>query len=616
MQRLDMEQALAAATATMRVTAPVGAGKTEFLIRHACALVQNGLRPSSICLVVNSEMAKLAAKRRLSQTSAAGVRITTARELALQVLSLPEARTVIGRSPRAATKQEVSFILTDLRLTGIDSNTLRKVVADPTAKPDSPDGQRARDVLFDLLKRYDILLDCEVAPSAVQALGSLAEVPERLRFQAVLVDDYQNLSAASQALCEMMARERFVVAGNADQFIDGFDTNPNPRGLTDFETGRPDAASIELEAPDTAYPRIRAFAQAALTQDSSAFDRLVESGAVEPDDDHAVLVKWRTPADEMANLPDVVRRLLAAEEGLVPRDLCIVTPNHTWTRSALKMFKRAKIAATAAQGNDPLRGDPRRQDASGMLEAFVRAHLLADRNDLMAWRMWLGLGRRDLASKDFAALADAAQDHAAELAAMLNGNAELSADTPPELRARIAEGRALIARSAEKQGYSLIMACMPELDEDFESLVGELKGSETAAELAATLRKHVFSPVVSADPACVVITPYRQLQGLSPKAIVVLGAVEGLMPAAAQLDGERQAQAARRLFCNAVGKAQNRLVVSTFQKAPAAFAEQFRLVEKRRKAERGQTMAMLARTRFVDDAGNAAPPSQSGEQFV
>ena len=385
------------------------------------------------------------------------------------------------------------------------------------------------------------------------------------------------------------------------------------------ETGSEDLEQPRFDAGTDANPRILAFAKACWFQGSDAYDDAVESGALSPDDDSVQLLKWHTPKDEVRGATEIVKRLLAQDPELRPCDVFVAVPNRTIANAVRKGLEEHEVKTTLAIAGDPFQGDPRSLERSALLQAFVRAHLLADPSDALAWRMWCGLGSNDLQVPAWRTLGQEARREGASALELLqqDGIAELPETDALQERARA--GRAFIEQHQGLVGYSLFNACMPQNTSALTSLVEPVSGTETAQDLAGRLRRAALRPTLDDDPNCVRLGGLHQLLDQKPQVVIVLGAVDGFLPEGDETAGKApgfRSQDPRALFCQAVAATQGKLLLSTFQKSSEQFARAFGLNVRRRKNEGGRTMAMLAPSPFIADAGNAAPSSQSGEQWL
>ena len=370
------------------------------------------------------------------------------------------------------------------------------------------------------------------------------------------------------------------------------------------------AAGRSGEVPASPNPRIDAFVQAVFTGDSAEFHRQVAAGKILPEEDSLRLIKWSTPDAEIAGQAAWAAELLEADASLRPADVFIVVPNRAWASGFSRALAARRLGSSIALSDDLLRGDARDGAKCTMLQAFARVHLLADGDDVMAWRIWCGIGSADLGAAAWARLRKSAADRGISLMEALHRLADEVPAGCEVLAARVAEGRAFAEPRRGLTGYSLFHACGPDCHEALERLAGEEAATATAPAFAQVFRSDVLDQPFDGDPVHVRIGDLAKLVRLEGVPVVIVaGAVEGILP---HVEGEEE----RRLFAAAASRATRTLVISHFQKAPEAWAKAMRLTGVRRKVETGENFVVFRRSRFMDDAGDAAPTAESGEQSI
>ena len=119
------------------------------------------------------------------------------------------------------------------------------------------------------------------------------------------------------------------------------------------------------------------------------------------------------------------------------------------------------------------------------------------------------------------------------------------------------------------------------------------------------------------------IGSYKLIQGLDPHCVIACGLIGGYVPRISHADLVKGAPATvarldaeRRVFYNVAGKARDTLVLSTVQRAETALAEKLQMDARRTRREHGKEVVVLERSCFIDETGDAAPSSVSGEQFL
>ena len=629
---MTVDKAVACEAPVLRVCGPVASGKTEFIVRKAAALAASGTDPAKVLCVANTAAAAVRLTQRLAAAGCRGVRVETPLSVCLDVLACAQGAT--GRAPRVLSVAEYHMLLEDCKARGADAAALRGMLAKVFAGqaevlPREAWGlDAAEDLLYDTMQeRLAFLGAClreEVPALATRYLAGEAGAKMRGSFACVLVDDAQNLGSATLQVCRALAGGIFAACGNANQFQAGFDAGATGAA---FQALAADATCLQLGA-GVQPASIARFCDALCT--APTMDATVITGAqieVAPASDTFACIKWREPEDEFRGIAAIIRQAVTAERSFDPGDVFVLVPNRPWASGVLQGIRARNMDAIVALGANPVTGDPRNAARLGTLPAFCRLALAGDATDAPAWRLWMGLGRADCACAAWEGLRRWAQpqnltvaDALAALAARDDNPFEGAAD----LRKRYAEGLAAAAKLRSHVGYQLLK----DLTEhpggrELGVALDPIRGDETALELHRRLVEMSLTPFFTPDARRVTIGTSRQIQGLDPKLVVVAGCVDGFMPAVSRAKVEAgdagalaQVDAERRAFYNAVGKARCRLVLSCIQRADVDLAARLKVDTRRVKNEHGRRVAVFSRSCFVEQAGNAAPGTVSGEQFL
>lgn len=628
-----------------KVEGPVRSGKTEALLRRAAAGVAAGYAPEDILIeTTTAEGARVARRRLVDALAAAGVedgedvagRITVAcaQQVCLAVLETPEARAATGRVPRVLTPFEYNFFLEDMKTLGTPARRLRSELARfkrqwcalaPEEDWAVGEEKDALDLAHRLLGATNAMLEDEVAYLCGLYLQSDAGVGARQQFALVLADDFQNLSAAQQTCLCLLARDQLIVAGNPDETVGAATSCPNPEGFVTFDTLRRNVATFTL---DTAFgnPNVTAFCDAvARAGNGEALVADRREGTIRD----IATVKWNTPEEEFNGLTRYLLAENAADPEAAQSDLCVVAPNKQWAGAFERMLAKRGFTVSSL-GFERLAGDPRDMSRARALVAYTSLNLLADPEDLIAWRAWVGFGNYLTYSDGWHFLLEWCDEHGAGVLEALEAAAAARAagDDEPFPRAeRLAEryeaGREMIAAHAGRRGHNLLAALGADKLPDFAALADALAGDEDAATLYAMMRETQFFPVHTANVRAVRVSSYEQLCGCGYHALYVTGCVDGFMPArdafevvSTDADRTRVRERDRRAFAAGAAKAEDTLLFSTFSRAPLELAERTKMQVARVRMEGGERIAQVRPTCFLEEAGAAAPITLGGQALL
>ena len=203
-------------------------------------------------------------------------------------------------------------------------------------------------------------------------VGLESEDIPRGQFDHVVIDEYQDLTAAEQELTNLIYSDEgsLTVLGDDDQSIYGFRFS-HPDGITRFHEQWPDRSCLDLTfaANRRCGDRILRVANLMMAEAGSRKPPMIPNSGREG---QLTAVQWRTLDNEIAGLAQHIRR--HKEESflvLVPRRII----GHR-LRDAIGSDARTAFAEEALE-------HPIAQ------EAFAAASMLADPDDRAATRTWL-----------------------------------------------------------------------------------------------------------------------------------------------------------------------------------------------------------------------------------
>lgn len=657
MDTLNSEQICGLDDRLVCVFAPIAAGKTQLLVEKVAALAAAGADLTRVLVAVNTAEQARALRTALHEALRDTPRGTSAAEqsgsaphieVPLKALldELAAQGPTQGPAPRLLTRSEFNIALEDLKFAGHEPRAIRAMLdallgdlaqgADPCQNDGlSEDARAAYQGLRSILGAWGATMREEVPALVLRAQAAEKREQPRTRpfdarpFDYVLIDDAQNLSPATLAALAGLAARQTLAVGNPLQAIPGFDAGFSPHAFEEFAVQRA-ATVVELEPlPTPAAAPATAPAAASLAQALCAFGHEGETFCRPPVDvsergrEALLHIKWREPADEVAGVCRIVANLLAADPDLLPRDVAIAVPNRMWAREFEAELARRRIPFQTLLDDDPIAGDPRSRERLGTLEVYATLALAANIDDLAAWRLWLALGRRDLGCPLWSALLS----HCAASGLSVRQAIEALAASHNEpfagaaaVRARATEAFAALKAVEGKRGFTLRnhlcqTSRAPRLATTFEFF----SGTEDAPGLFAALQAFSFMPSFADRPSQVCLGSYRAVSTCAPKHVLVPGLVEGIMPPVAPGASDQASLRLRNLWRRAlgcaVGGARESLTLCSFQRADIALAQAYDLPVRRTRRFQGREVALFVRSSFIEDAGEAAPGSLSGEQY-
>ena len=626
-----------------KIQGPVRSGKTESLVKRCAHLVHAGVAPSSILVEVSSAAAAQAFRNRLRralgpdfQQAADQVAVRTPLEVCVDVLDAPSAREATGRVPRVLNNAEYNIFLEDMKTLGQPIRRLRSMLEFFYRQMSNLEprdvwaiGGEEEIVLTHLervLASRGAMLAQEAPSLCVGFLKSEAGEATRGSYAYVLCDDFQNMSHAEQTCLCLLADRQLIACGNPNQQQARRFAYPCADGFTQFEARRRDVEVFTLSG---------AFGNPAIT---AFIDGLCDHGDMDPafktelapETDGAfnevMSIKWSTPEDELNGITKYLRVMLDAEADVHESRTCVLVPNKRWAIMAQHVLKERGFNVTMAGAFSSLGGDPRDSARARALVAYTKLNLLADPRDMTAWRSWCGFDNYLTNSDAWTGLQTFAEARELSLYDALALAAELEEE--PFLRANALvehwnEGQSFIAANAGRKGFALLHSVGADGLPEFEETVRTLVGDEDAASTFAIQRRSVTDPALPDDPHVLHVAAYGTSCGIEYDNVFSIATVDGFIPRrdafeviSTDDDRERIMSEERRSFVNSVSKANKRLVVSYFSKAPLELAEQTKMQVVRVKAEDGARVAVVRPTAFLAEAGNACPSTIGGQALL
>ena len=322
----------------------------------------------------------------------------------------------------------------------------------------------------------------------------------------------------------------------------------------------------------------------------------------------ASLVKWASPEDELDGIAryvqDAVRQ---GGEELPPSRVCVAVPDARWGRLVQRALEHRRFDVSRTQLGYALAEDPRDAGRARVTAAINALDLLACPEDLLVWRIRLGLGMPDLGARAWGGLLEAWDGESAFDMAGLLASAQAAQAASP-LSSCYEEARTFISEKCALRGYSLAHAVGADEVPALEGLIGQLEGDEGAAALAGKARRCLCGPVFDCSRPTVHVVTYDAVADEGYGLVVVLAAAEGLA------DGtDEQGNPA---ILRAVSLPCDSLIISYFAGTSVAAARKAHIPVGRTRLVDGIELARVRPAAALACLGAALPPTQSGQAFL
>lgn len=620
----------------LRVLAGPGTGKTFAFIRRVARLLEDGIDPNRILVTTFTRTAAQDLREQLAQMDAPGrndVETGTLHSLCFRILGRAEVLEITGRVPRPIITFERSKILRyegqplvedlDNQQFGGRRSRTRLVRAYEAGwarllsdVPGWPQDQVDRNFHTDLvrwLRFHQAILIGEIVPQTLVYLRMNPGAPERARFDHVVVDEYQDLNRAEQALLDLLAGgNALAVVGDNNQSIYRF-KYAHPEGILDFGDHHPGTYDEPLTECRRCPTRIVALANSLIANNPEGTQRQIVARDGNPEGEIHI-VQWNSLDEEAQGLAAYVVRAVA-DQDVQPNRVLVLSPRRQIGYRIRDALNAAGIPAHSLFHEESLDSDEAQRNYSLLT-------LLAYPEDRVALRHWLGIGSPTCRSGRYRRLRDHCEHSgiSPRQALQLLESGELAIPYSGELVQRFRLLREVTEPLQGLVGPDLLDALFPAENEwsapmraAAQSLGNEPYNPNTLRE---TLRLQITQPELPVEDDFARVMSLHKSKGLTADLVIVADCVDGLIPTVDHdlpiAEQEETLQEQRRLFYVAITRTRSILVLSSTRTLPRAFAYG---IGARVIPGLGQLAPALP-SPFLAQLGNRAPAAIAGGEWL
>lgn len=632
-QALDIART---AASPLRVAAGPGTGKTFALMRRLARLLEEGHDPTRILLVTFTRVSAADLEReldRLGLTRAHLVAKGTLHSLCFGLLHRGHVFQFTARVPRPLMKYEERFLLEDLGEYG-DFGTIHRRRATLKAFeaawarqqdqqpgwPTDPTDQAFQGHLAEWLAFHQAILIDEIVPLTLRYLRANPGCPELTQFDHVLVDEYQDLNRAEQSVIDLLVSNgSLALVGDEDQAIYEAFRYAHPEGISQFHTTHPGTHDIPLDVSRRCPPLLVSLANSLIRNNLRRSGRQL----IPHQEDHPVsvdVIQWPNMQAEAAGIADFIAARVSSGE-YHPGQTLVLCPRRQFGYLIRDELLTRGIAAHSFFHEEALDGNPKVLGDSAAQQSFTLLTLLANPEDKVALRSWLGFGNTSLRSGEYRRLRDYCSQHDLSpweaLSAIRAG--QLSIPHTIGLSTRFTS---LFTNLQELNNLDPEVAFdhlfPPDQDwaEPFRAIYDQAGEPLTHQEAHDLIRVSITQPELPSDVDYVRVMSLHKSKGLTANNVFVTGCIEGLIPShRSNLTFENQRrhlEEQRRLLYVALTRARRTLVLSSVLALPRDLAHRMRVVIRGGDQNYGETIA----SSFLAELGPDCPDAIYGPDWL
>jgi DNA helicase-2/ATP-dependent DNA helicase PcrA len=586
--------------AQLRVVAGPGTGKTYALMRRVARLLEQNVQPNRVLAISFTRTAANDLVHKLAQLGVPGadqVAAKTLHSLSFGLLSRNSVFQMLGRVPRPLMAHEQDTMVCDLAPQFDGKKAVNKLIEafeaywarlqhhDP-GWPDTPLEQSFDHELKSWLRFHNAMLVGEVIPLALDFILQNPGHPDIPVYEHVLVDEYQDLNRADQALIDAISGNAAVtVIGDEDQSIYSF-RHAHPEGIYEYPTTHAGTHDELLNECRRCPQRIVAIANSLIGHNPRLAPKFLAPHAPNGHG-NIYIVQHHSVADEIQTIADYIDWYLLQNPGLPAGEVLVLSSRRQMgngIRDSLNTIAQQKGRTWEAQSfyfEDALKTEL-------AADGFALLTMLDDPDDAASLRYWLGEHKQDCRCAPYKHLRDhcehSGQSPKAALQDIANGT--LKINYSGSLVARFNELNQRVTDLAALDIPGLIDALFPDGNPETASIrqtaLLVAPTLATTKEFLEELRAVITQPELPGSQGnSVRIMSLYKSKGLTARLVIIAGCVGGILPTVdtdePPHEQERQRQEQRRLFYVGITRTTETLVLTSSTRMPLAMAYTMRM---------------------------------------
>jgi DNA helicase-2/ATP-dependent DNA helicase PcrA len=609
----------------IRVMAGPGTGKSFAMKRRAMRLVEQGQIGSRILAVTFTNNAAKSLRDDLEsvgETGSTPIHVATLHSLCLSILNQENALSAVGRKTRFLLKYELRYLVKDLaheghfgsatacveRLHAFEAAWARLNSEEP-GWPLDPIDRRFSSTILAWLRFHKCMLLGELVPETVRYLKANPSSAFRNAYDHVIVDEYQDLNRAEQALVDLIKGVgSLAVVGDENQSIFGF-RFAHPEGIRDFHQNHETTFDIPLEECRRCPANIVSMANSLILNNhpSSTVPILrpldsSSSGRVE-------IVKWDTLEAEIQGVSHIVESLID-QEGYLPREIMVLSPRKSIGIGIKDLLKAKQV---------PVHSYFEEEFLTSILaqESLTLLSLMVNKRDAVSLRVWIGLGAVNGSVGSYQTVKYYCELYGLSLFDCLEGliDGSLTISRVSPIIGRYSELNRRLESLQNRTVSQIIDELFPVGNLDIAPLrelaLEMLPQVSNNEEFFKLFVNELLIPSSPTDGNFVRVMSLQKSKGLTSRVTIVTSCVAGIIPDDADIAtalGREEIREQRRLFYVAITRSTEVLFLSLFKFIDYAAAQKLRVNVTGVSRTQGRTQP----SRFITELGTEMPLPISG----
>ena len=494
----------------LRVMAGPGTGKSFAMKRRVARLLEEGQDPSRILAVTftrNAAASLLQDLHALEIEDCEKIRAGTLHSHCFSILNREEVFAYLNRVPRplvtvnksGVLQSEGAGLLHDLILGkqfGTRQDCAQRIRAFEAAwarlQSDLP-GWASEDIdiefeqrLVGWLRFHQAMLIGELVPETLRFLRNNPASEVRSAFDHVIVDEYQDLNKAEQTLIDLLATNgRLSIVGDEDQSIYSF-RHANPDGIRDFAEVHPSTYDQTLDECRRCPISVVRVADTLIRHNHAGSEDPRLQPMPGKQEGLISIVQWRDVENEAAGLASYVQSLIA-DHGYNAGDILIMTPRRPLGYGIRDCLSEANVPAHSFFSEEPL-------EHATAQRAYAILSLIADPEDRVALRWWLGDGSQQGRATQYQKLRTYCEQHGVSpkevLDSLVAGTRQMSGIS--QLVNKYRELQGILQHTAELEINNVVDYVIPDGQDELSMLrqaaLEALPGAESIGDIHGKVR--------------------------------------------------------------------------------------------------------------------------------